>query len=93
MTQRRPSVSANAVGASRHMRNPDCNQLLGPGRQRPIGEDLPAERLEALMTTSETPFGTLRHLKPTAQLSLTHPFWERPSVPLDHDPPAWLRFE
>jgi hypothetical protein len=43
MTQRRPSVSANAVGASRHMRNPDCNQLLGPGRQRPIGEDLPPD--------------------------------------------------
>jgi crotonobetainyl-CoA:carnitine CoA-transferase CaiB-like acyl-CoA transferase len=52
--------------------------------------DLPADRLDALMTTTDTPFGPLRHLKPAAQMSLTPPRWTRPSVPLDHDPPAWL---
>jgi hypothetical protein len=43
-----------------------------------------------LMMTSETPFGRLRHLKPAAQMSLTPPRWDRPSVPLDHDAPEWL---
>jgi crotonobetainyl-CoA:carnitine CoA-transferase CaiB-like acyl-CoA transferase len=52
--------------------------------------DLPADRLDALMTTTDTPFGPLRHLKPAAQMSLTPPRWTHPSVPLDHDPPVWL---
>ena len=51
--------------------------------------DLPAERLDALMMTSETPFGRLRHLAPIAQLSETLPRWEQPSVPLAHNPPQW----
>ncbi|HEV7663738.1 MAG TPA: CoA transferase, partial [Chloroflexota bacterium] len=52
--------------------------------------DLPPERLASLMMTTETPFGRLQHLKPAAQLSATPAFWARPSVPLDHDLPAWL---
>lgn len=52
--------------------------------------DLPAERLDELMTTTETPFGRLRHLRPAAQMSLTPPHWSRPSVPLDHDPPEFV---
>ena len=55
--------------------------------------DLPADRLEALMMTSETPFGRLRHLKPAAHLSETPPYWSRPAVPLDHDAPEWLTAE
>jgi crotonobetainyl-CoA:carnitine CoA-transferase CaiB-like acyl-CoA transferase len=55
-----------------------------------VSADLPAERLEALMMTSDTPFGRLRHLAPVAQLSETPGRWERPSVPLEHDPPEWL---
>jgi crotonobetainyl-CoA:carnitine CoA-transferase CaiB-like acyl-CoA transferase len=51
--------------------------------------DLPAERLDVLMMVSETPFGRLRHLKPAAQMTVTPPLWERPSVPLDHDRPEW----
>jgi crotonobetainyl-CoA:carnitine CoA-transferase CaiB-like acyl-CoA transferase len=52
--------------------------------------DLPAARLDTLMMTSDTPSGRLRHLKPAAQLSLTPPYWARPSVPLDHDAPEWV---
>jgi hypothetical protein len=55
-----------------------------------VAGDLPAQRLEALMMTSDTPFGRLRHLAPIAQLSETPGRWERPSVPLEHDPPEWL---
>jgi hypothetical protein len=40
--------------------------------------------------TSETPFGRLRHLAPIAQLSATPGRWDRPAVPLEHDPPQWL---
>ena len=55
-----------------------------------VAADLPRERLDALMMTSETPFGRLRHLAPVAQLSETPARWDRPSVPLDHDTPEWL---
>lgn len=51
--------------------------------------DLPPQRLEALMATTQTPFGRLRHLAPCARLSLTPGRWDLPSVPLDHDPPEW----
>jgi crotonobetainyl-CoA:carnitine CoA-transferase CaiB-like acyl-CoA transferase len=51
--------------------------------------DLPAERLEALMMTSDTPFGRLQHLAPIVQMSETSPRWEHPSVPLAHNAPEW----
>lgn len=50
---------------------------------------LPPDRLSALCTTSETPFGRLRHLAPVVQLSETPARWERPAVPLSHDEPRW----
>jgi hypothetical protein len=52
--------------------------------------ELPADRLDELMMVSDTPVGRLRHLAPAAQLTETPPRWDRPSVPLDHDPPVWL---
>jgi hypothetical protein len=52
--------------------------------------ELAPERLDQLMMTSDTPFGRLRHLAPAAQLTATPPRWDRPSAPLDHDPPEWL---
>jgi crotonobetainyl-CoA:carnitine CoA-transferase CaiB-like acyl-CoA transferase len=55
-----------------------------------VAADLPAERIEALLMSSDTPFGRLRHMAPVAQLSETPGRWERPSVPLAHDPPEWL---
>lgn len=69
--------------------------LMGLGRSEvsrvaatPI--DLAPERLVELTMSSVTPFGRLTHLAPTAQLSETPARWERPAVPLDHDPPEWL---
>jgi crotonobetainyl-CoA:carnitine CoA-transferase CaiB-like acyl-CoA transferase len=63
---------------------------LAPSEVASTAADLPVERLEALMTTSDSPFGRLRHLAPIARLSETQPRWDRPSVPLEHDPPEWL---
>jgi crotonobetainyl-CoA:carnitine CoA-transferase CaiB-like acyl-CoA transferase len=54
-----------------------------------VAPDLEPERLGSLMMTSDTPFGRLRHLAPIAQLSETPGRWDRPAVPLDHDPPEW----
>jgi hypothetical protein len=52
--------------------------------------DLSPERIAALTMTADTPAGPLRFLAPVAQLSATPARWDRPAVPLDHDPPAWL---
>lgn len=46
--------------------------------------------LASLQTTSETPYGTLRHLAPAVQMSVTPPCFERPTVPLGHDVAEWL---
>lgn len=51
--------------------------------------DLAPERLDELMISRDTPFGRLRYLAPAAEMSETPPRWDLPSVPLDHDPPAW----
>ncbi len=55
--------------------------------------DTPAEftpaELERWATTTDTPSGRLRHLKPVVQLSETPPFWARPSVPLGYHEPVW----
>jgi len=51
--------------------------------------ELPAERLASLLTETDTPFGRLRHLAPTAAMAATPPHWDRPTVPMDHDQAAW----
>lgn len=51
--------------------------------------ELPAGRLAELLTETDTPFGRLRHLAPAARMSATPPRWDRPTVPMDHDAPAW----
>jgi hypothetical protein len=65
-----------------------------PRLPREVYADRPAElspqRMHELMTVTDTPFGRLRHLRPVAQMSVTPARWQRPSVPLDHDPPEWL---
>ena len=48
----------------------------------------PAE-LEKWTIETVTPAGKLRHLAPTLQLSETHPYWARPTVPLGYHQPAW----
>lgn len=51
--------------------------------------DLPAERLDELMMSRDSPWGRLTYLAPVAQLDATPARWDRETVPLDHDPPAW----
>jgi crotonobetainyl-CoA:carnitine CoA-transferase CaiB-like acyl-CoA transferase len=51
--------------------------------------ELPAARLAGLLTETETPFGRLRHLAPTAVMSATPTRWDRPTVPMNHDSPVW----
>src|SRR5207248_1668635 len=68
--------------------------LVGRG-EVPVNElkDVPAEftadELARWSTESHAPAGTLRHLKPTVQLSETPPHWARPSVPLGYNEPVW----
>ena len=51
--------------------------------------ELAAGRLAELLTETDTPFGRLRHLAPTAAMSRTPPRWDRPTVPMNYDSPAW----
>lgn len=44
-----------------------------------------------LLVEMPSGFGTLSVVKHPADLALTPPRWERPSVPLGTDPPAWPR--
>jgi crotonobetainyl-CoA:carnitine CoA-transferase CaiB-like acyl-CoA transferase len=54
-----------------------------------LAAELPAGRLAELLTETDTPFGRLRHLAPTARMSATPPRWDRPTVPMNHDSPVW----
>ena len=60
-----------------------------PAEQAACAPELPAGRLAELLTETQTPFGRLRHLAPAAIMSGTPPRWDRPTVPMDHDAPAW----
>jgi crotonobetainyl-CoA:carnitine CoA-transferase CaiB-like acyl-CoA transferase len=68
--------------------------LVGRG-QVPEAElkDVPTEftdvEFKSWLMQTETPVGTLTHLRPTVQLSVTPPFWARPSVPLGYNEPVW----
>lgn len=67
---------------------------VGTGDALMTGEparlSVPDARIQDLMIERDTPFGHLRYLGPAARLSETPGRWERPTVPLDHDQPAWL---
>jgi crotonobetainyl-CoA:carnitine CoA-transferase CaiB-like acyl-CoA transferase len=54
-----------------------------------VPREFTAEELARWSIESQAPAGTLRHLRPTVQLSETPPHWARPSVPLGHHEPAW----
>ena len=51
--------------------------------------DLPPGRLDELMMTRDTAFGTLRYLGPVASMPVTPPYWELPTAPLDAGSPEW----
>src|SRR5712672_3663480 len=54
-----------------------------------VAPEFTADELARWSIESQAPAGTLRHLKPTVQLSETPPHWARPSVPLGHNQPVW----
>jgi crotonobetainyl-CoA:carnitine CoA-transferase CaiB-like acyl-CoA transferase len=56
------------------------------GRRAP---DLGLEDVQDLIAEMDSPFGSLRHVRPAAQLSETPAFWSRPPVPLGTHEPAW----
>jgi crotonobetainyl-CoA:carnitine CoA-transferase CaiB-like acyl-CoA transferase len=60
-----------------------------PAERADLPAELPAGRLAGLLTETDTPFGRLRHLAPTAVMSRTPPRWDRPTVPMNHDAPVW----
>lgn len=60
-----------------------------PAERAGAAAELPAARLAGLLTETDTPFGRLRHLAPTAVMPATPPRWDRPTAPMDHDAPVW----
>ena len=52
--------------------------------------ELPAERLDELMISRDTPFGRLRYLAPAARLTATPGRWDLPTPLPNQDKPAWL---
>jgi crotonobetainyl-CoA:carnitine CoA-transferase CaiB-like acyl-CoA transferase len=54
-----------------------------------VPDEFDEDELSRWSTTTETPSGPLRHLKPVLQMSETTPHWARPSVPLGYHRPAW----
>jgi crotonobetainyl-CoA:carnitine CoA-transferase CaiB-like acyl-CoA transferase len=54
-----------------------------------VAPEFSQAELDGWSTASQTPSGTLKHLKPVAQMSETPPRWARPSVPLGYNKPVW----
>lgn len=44
---------------------------------------------ESVMGDADTPFGSLRFVRPVAQMSATPPRWDRPPAPPGTHPPQW----
>ena len=59
------------------------------GRTESAGEGLTAESVRSVMTVSDTPYGRIRHLRPVLELSVTHPHWALPTVPLGTHKATW----
>jgi crotonobetainyl-CoA:carnitine CoA-transferase CaiB-like acyl-CoA transferase len=54
-----------------------------------VPEEFSEAELLSWSTTSDTPSGRLRHLRPVVQMSETPAHWARPSVPLGYHRPVW----
>jgi len=54
-----------------------------------LPRDLPEAEIARLSQETPSPFGLIRHLVPAARMSETPAGWERPPVPLGHDPAEW----
>ena len=54
-----------------------------------VPEEFSPEEIAGWSTTSDTPIGRLRHLRPVVRLSVRPPRWDRPTVPLGYHEPVW----
>ena len=54
-----------------------------------VPKELPDDEIARLTMEAASPLGTIRHIRPVAQLPETPARWARPPVPLGHDAPAW----
>jgi crotonobetainyl-CoA:carnitine CoA-transferase CaiB-like acyl-CoA transferase len=80
-------------GGSYHVRASLC-QTAGWFTRTSTGAGAGAETtgfgdVASYLTTSDTPFGRLRHLSPVARLSDTPARWTVPTSPIGTHPPAW----
>ncbi len=77
-------------GGSYHVRASLC-QTAGwlRGLDGAVGETTGFGDIDSYLTTSDTPFGRLRHLAPVVRLSETSPRWVVPTSPIGTHHPAW----
>jgi len=62
---------------------------LAPEAYRGVPADLPQAEIAPLLMRTESPAGSLTHLRPILRMSETPPHWQLPAVPLGHHRPAW----
>jgi crotonobetainyl-CoA:carnitine CoA-transferase CaiB-like acyl-CoA transferase len=56
-----------------------------------VPKELPEDEIARFSMETASPLGTIRHIKPVAQMQETPPRWARPPVPLGHDAAEWPR--
>ncbi|MEQ9643300.1 MAG: CoA transferase [Alphaproteobacteria bacterium] len=81
-------------GGSYHVRVSLCQSGMFIYRQGQVAYprpemELSREELDAILLTSQTADGPLRHLGPVVRMSQTPPRWVRPTPVLGGDQPAW----
>ena len=54
-----------------------------------VPKELPEDKIAQLSMETVSPMGTIRHIRPVAQMVETPPRWARPPVPLGHDAAEW----
>ena len=54
-----------------------------------VPKELPEDEIARFSMETASPMGTIRHIRPVAQMAETPPRWGRPPVPLGHDAPEW----
>ncbi len=82
-------------GGSYHVNVSLCQSASFLLRQtpRPVTDqalELSTDEIAAMQITTETPYGSLRHLSPVINFSETESLWRHPSPALGGDQPEWL---
>ena len=63
--------------------------LLAAAAIADVPKELPEDEIARFSKETVSPLGTIRHIRPVAQMAETPPHWVRPPVPLGHDAPEW----